>query len=185
MLAAAARRMDALIFEADQRFYEHGLDGVDVIVHGRHSGEQQPRSSARHRLILTRNVPAIAPQRSNPNARLWNPAGATLEEALAALRMPGASLGVIGGASVFALFLGRYDVFWLTRAGGIFLPGGYPVFPSVPRRTPEDVLSGSGLFPGATRVLDAANGLSLVPWLRSAGHTRNLARGGSSPYALK
>jgi hypothetical protein len=177
MLADAARRMDALVFEADQRFYERGLNGVDVIVHGRHSGEQQPRSLARHRLVLTRNVPAIAPYPSNPNALLWNPAGAALEEALAALGMPGASLGVIGGADAFTLFLDRYDVFWLTRAGGVFLPGGYPVFPQVPRLAPEDVLSGSGLFPGPARVLDAANQVTLVPWLRSTGTNPNPAQG--------
>ena len=45
MLATAARIMPAsLKFEADQRFFERGLDGVDVVVHGRHSHEQQPRS---------------------------------------------------------------------------------------------------------------------------------------------
>ena len=43
MLANSARIMpDSLKFEADQRFFERGLDGVDVVVHGRHSQEQQP-----------------------------------------------------------------------------------------------------------------------------------------------
>ncbi|MGA9016999.1 MAG: hypothetical protein WB509_31270, partial [Acetobacteraceae bacterium] len=50
MLANAARIMpDSLKFEADQLFFEHGLDGIDVIVHGRHSQEQQPRSRMRRR----------------------------------------------------------------------------------------------------------------------------------------
>ena len=45
MLADAARVMpDSLKFKADQEFFEHGLDGVDVVVHGRHSHEQQSRS---------------------------------------------------------------------------------------------------------------------------------------------
>ncbi len=57
MLANAAGVMpDALKFEADQRFFERGLDGVDVVVHGRHSHEQQPHSPLRRRLIVTRRV---------------------------------------------------------------------------------------------------------------------------------
>ena len=57
MLATAARVMpDTLLFDADQRFFEAGLDGVDVVVHGRHSQERQTRSPLRHRLILTRGV---------------------------------------------------------------------------------------------------------------------------------
>ena len=112
MLADAARIMpDSLKFEADQRFFEHALDAVDVVVHGRHSQERQQRSHLRHRLMLTRRVPAIAPHPSNAMALLWNPAGASFEEALLALGTPGAVVGVIGGPDVFALFLDRYDSF--------------------------------------------------------------------------
>ena len=75
-----------LKFEADQQFFERGLDGVDVVVHGRHSHEQQPHSHLRRRLILTRQVPAIAADPSNEKALFWNPAGASFEEALAAAR---------------------------------------------------------------------------------------------------
>src|ERR1700733_576915 len=83
MLATADGQMpDSLKFEADQRFFERGLDGVDIVVHGRHSQEQQVGSPLRHRLILTRRVPGIAPHPSNPRARLWNPEGAGLREAL-------------------------------------------------------------------------------------------------------
>ena len=34
----------ALKFKADQAFFEQGMDGVDVAVHGRHSHEGQPHS---------------------------------------------------------------------------------------------------------------------------------------------
>ena len=55
MLANAVGIMpDSLKFEADRHFFECGLDGVDVVVHGRHSNERQPRSYLRRRLILTR-----------------------------------------------------------------------------------------------------------------------------------
>ena len=45
MLANAAGIMPPeLKFDADQRFFAHGLDGVDAVVHGRHSHERQPHS---------------------------------------------------------------------------------------------------------------------------------------------
>jgi dihydrofolate reductase len=168
MLADAAGVMpDALKFEADQRFFERALDRVDVVVHGRHSHEQQPRSHLRHRLILTRQVPALAAGPTNEKALLWNPVGASLEQALAALGEPDARVGVIGGTDVFGLFLDRYDVFHLTRAPGVRLPGGRPVFPDVPARTPEAVLASHGLVRGRKRELDPAKGLVVVSWRRA------------------
>ncbi len=169
MLANAAGIMpDELKFETDQRFFERGLDGVDVVVHGRQSHEQQPRSHLRRRLILTRQVAAIVPDPSNEKALFWNPAGASFEQALAALGTPDGSVGVIGGTDVFGMFLDRYDVFHLTRAPNVRLPGGRPVFPGVPARTPADVLASHGLAPGQRQVLDAAKGLMVVSWRRSS-----------------
>jgi hypothetical protein len=89
MLANAAGVIpDSLKFDADQNFFERGLDGVDVVVHGRHSHEQQPHSHLRRRLILTRQVPAIAADLSNEKALFWNPGGASFEQALTALGVP-------------------------------------------------------------------------------------------------
>lgn len=66
MLANAAGIMpDQLKLDADQLFFERGLDTVDVVVHGRHSHERQRHSDIRRRLILTRQVPAIADDPSN------------------------------------------------------------------------------------------------------------------------
>ena len=130
MIANAARIMPAsLKVEVDQRFFERGLDGVDVVAHGRHSHEQQARSHLRRRLILTRRVAATAADPSNEKALLWNPSGASLEEALTALGAPDGSVGVIGGADVFAAFLDRYSVFYLSQVTGVRLPGA-----SLPRR---------------------------------------------------
>jgi dihydrofolate reductase len=168
MLADAAGVMPAsLKFEADQHFFEAGLDAVDVVVHGRHSHEQQPHSALRRRLILSRRIPAIAADPSNEKALIWNPAGASLEEALAALGEPNARLGIIGGTAVFGLFLDRYDVFNLSRAPGVRLPGGRPVFPEVPARTPENVLTTNGLEIAQRQVLDPAAGLVVVSWQRT------------------
>ena len=169
MLANASGIMpDQLKFEADQRFFERGLDGVDVVVHGRHSHERQRRSDLRRRLILTRKVPAIADDPSNKKALFWNPAGASLEQAMAVLGAADGSIGVIGGTDVFGLFLDRYDVFHLSCAPDVQLPGGRPVFPDVPTRTPEEVLVSHGLQAGPQQALDAVKGLTLVSWHRAS-----------------
>lgn len=168
MLADADRVMpDSLKFEADQRFFEQGLNGVDVIVHGRHSQEQQPGSRLRRRLMLTTRVAAIAPHPTNAKALLWNPGGASIEDVLSTMGMPNASLGVIGGADVFQLFLSRFDHFYLTRAPDVLLPSGRPVFPEVPVRTPEAVLASHGLIAGPPVALDPAFGLTMVDWARA------------------
>ena len=174
MLANAAGIMpEELKFAADQRFFEHGLDGVDAVVHGRHSHERQPHSHLRRRLIMTRQIPALAADPSNDKARFWNPAGATFEEAWAALGVPDGSLAVIGGTDVFGLFLPDYDVFHLTRAPGVQLPGGRPVFPQVPQQSPEQVLASHGLASGAPQVLDAGSGLAVTSWRRNPAIGRN------------
>jgi hypothetical protein len=87
-----------------------------------------------------------------------------LEDALSALGLPGASLGVIGGPEVFALFLGRYEVFHLSRAPNVRLPGGRPVFPEVPVQTPEQILAAHGLRPDPPVALDPEKGVMLVSW---------------------
>jgi dihydrofolate reductase len=169
MLANAAGVMpDQLKFEADQRFFERGLDGVDVVVHGRHSHEQQRRSDLRRRLILSRQIQSVAADPSNKKAMFWNPAGATLEQTLTILDAAGCRIGVIGGTDVFSMFLDHYDAFHLSRAPNVRLPGGRPVFSDVPMRIPEEVLADHGLEPGPQEFLDAANGLTLVSWHRTS-----------------
>ena len=169
MLANAAGIMpDSLKIEADQHFFERALDGVDVVVHGHNSHERQPHSSWCLPLILTRHVPTIAADPSNEKALFWNPGGASFEQALAALGVQNASVGVIGGTHVFGMFLDRYDVFYLSRAPGVRLPGGRPVFPEVPAQTPEEVLASHGLDRCQRQVLDPAKGLAVVSWHRSS-----------------
>jgi hypothetical protein len=169
MLANAAGIMpDSLKFDADKHFFERGLDAVDVVVHGRHSHERQPHSHLRRRLILTRQLSAIAAHPSNERALFWNPAGASFQQALAALGIPDGSVGVIGGPDVFEMFLDRYDIFHLSRAPDVLLPGGRPVFREVPTRTPEEVLANHGFNRGQRQVLDSVNGVAVVSWQRSS-----------------
>ena len=167
MLANAARIIPkSLKFEADQRFFECGLGQVVAVVHGRHSQEQQAQSQMRRRLILTRQIPSISADPLNDKALLWNPVGASFEQALAVLGTANGTVGVIGGTLVFGMFLDRYDVFHLSRAPNVRLPGGRPVFSEVPALTPEDVLASHGLKPGVRQLLDPAIGVTLTSWLR-------------------
>jgi dihydrofolate reductase len=168
MLADRKGEMPASIRnEADQRFFQDALDQAAVVVHGRHSHEGGPHAARRKRLILTRQIAATAPDPSHPNALLWNPVGATLEQALEQLGVAAGTIAVIGGPEVFSLFLPLYDAFHLSRVANVTIPGGIPPFTEVgPNATPEDVLARHGFKPGPRRELDPAAGVSVVTWQR-------------------
>ncbi len=168
MIADASGAMDGLKFDADQQFFWASLEAAAAVVHGRHSAERGPGAVRRHRLILTRRIAALAPGPQNPMALLWNPSGASFEDAWRALGAPGGTLAVIGGTGVFGLFLEiGYDSFHLSRAKNLRLPGGRPLFPKLkPEITPEEMLTAHGLKPGMEQVLDAIAGVTLVTWVR-------------------
>ena len=156
MIADADGTMpDAIRNDADQKFLQTELDRAAAIVHGRHSHEGGPRAAQRKRLVVTRQIASIAPDPSLPNAFLWNPAGATLQEALAKLGVNSGTIAIIGGTDVFGMFLPLYDVFQLTRAAFAEIPHGRPVFPSVgSSETPEAVLARHGLKSGPRQEID-------------------------------
>jgi hypothetical protein len=167
MLANAAHVMpDALKFEGDKQFFTSALDRADLVVHGRHSYEDQPNSPRRKRIIVTRSVGAVAPDPSNPKATLWNPAGAPFEAACDFAGTNSGTAAIIGGPDVFGMFMDRYDTFWLSQAMRVRLPGGEPCFPGVPRQSPQQILAGHGLAAGEARILDKANDVSVTPWRR-------------------
>lgn len=168
MLADASGNQPAeLIVAADQRFFESKLDDADLIVHGRNSYEGQRNSPHRKRVYATRRITAIEPHPENPNAVRWNPAGASIEDAAARLGVRAGVVAVIGGTDIFDLFLPRYDVFWLSRAPRIKLPGGVPVFSGVQQTTADEILRAHGLAPAETRMLDAAKDVGLIKWVRN------------------
>jgi dihydrofolate reductase len=169
MLADADGHMPkSLLVEADQQFFQDTLDQAAVLVQGRHSHEGSPRAAHRRRLVLTRRIAGIAEDTTYPNALLWNPRGATLQEAWERLGASDGMLAVIGGTEVYGVFLAiGFDRFHLSRAPHVRLPGGRPVFPEVsPDRTPEQVLASHGLKPGPQRVFDATLGVTMVTWSR-------------------
>jgi len=152
---------ESLKLEADERFFTRGLDQAAIIVQGRNSGEGQTNSGERLRLILTRRIPDLAPDPDNPKARFWNPAGASLEEACAALGCGAGTVAVIGGPGVYSYFLGvGYDDFYLSRADKVRVPGGTPLFGR--GRTLEQAFAAAGLEPGPVQRLD--DQVSLIEW---------------------
>jgi dihydrofolate reductase len=168
MLANADRVMPVeLKFEGDKRFFTAALDRADLIVHGRNSHEGQPNSPRRKRLIVTRRVASIAPDPSNPRATLWNPTGASFETALDYAGVRTGTIAIIGGPDVFAMFLDRYDTFWLSLAPRVRLPGGEPCFPGVPQHSPQEILAAHGLKASESQILDIADGVSVTPWRRA------------------
>lgn len=156
-----------LIVPADQVFFERSLDDVDIVLHGRLSRESHPRSAERRRIIVTRSIAGVA-QDANAKIVLWNPAGAALADAVGKFGVANASIGVVGGSEVFGLFLPLYNVFYLSRVPALMLPEGRPVFPGVPRSTPEEILEKHGLHEAERAVLDAARNVDLVTWRRRA-----------------
>ena len=158
---------DVLRIEADQQFFHAALARADAVAHGRNSYEGGRAAVQRRRLILTRSIASVARDPHKLNALLWNPAGAPLKAAWRMLGLSGGALAVIGGTDVFGLFLELgYDVFHLTRVVHARLPGGRPLFPGVPARTPEDLLASRGLKRGPARELDTTSGAMLVTWQR-------------------
>jgi len=167
MLANAGRVMpDELKFEGDKKFFTAALDRADLIVHGRHSQEDQPNTPKRKRIILTRKVGATAPDPSNPKAILWNPSGAPFEAACADAGVRSGTVAIIGGPRVFDMFMDRYDTFWLSQAPRVRLPDGEPCFPGVPARSPQEVLAAHSLRPGEPQLLDPTDEVSVTPWKR-------------------
>jgi dihydrofolate reductase len=160
---ARGQQPPGLIVSADKEFFHRGLARAAAVAHGRLSHEGG--TVERRRLVLTRRVASLAPHPQYATGLLWNPAGASLEQAWQALGAPDGVLAVIGGTDTFRLFLELgFDAFHLTRANRVRLPGGRPVFPDVPAHSPEDVLARHGLRASPTHTIDPQSNVTLVTW---------------------
>src|SRR5712692_5798786 len=154
MLANADHVMPIeLKFDGDKKFFTAALDRASLIVHGRHSYEDQPNSPRRKRIVVSRSIGAIAPDLSNPKATLWNPAGASFEAACDFAGVRSGTVAIIGGPDVFGMFMDRYDTFWLSQAPRVRLPSGEPCFPGVPAHSPQEILAAHGLKAGDAQSL--------------------------------
>ena len=163
MIADAAGAMPAQLHnDADWRAFQAALDAAAVVVLGRRGHQRHP-NPGRRRLVLTGAVAGLAPDPAQELALLWNPAGAPLAAALAALGVGGGTIAVTGGTRVFGLFLPCYDSFALSECHRVVLPGGTPCFAA---GHPRQVLAASGLAPDANATIDAAAGVTTTLWRR-------------------
>ncbi|MBV8186155.1 MAG: dihydrofolate reductase [Alphaproteobacteria bacterium] len=157
---------EPLKIPADQRFYHGAVDRASAVANGRHSAEGGPKESLRKRLRITRRVQRIVTDPDNANVVLWNPGTASFPEAWEKLGIDGGTLAVVGGTDVFALFLAiGYDVFYLSRASGVSVRHGRPVFPGVGDGTaPEEPLSRQGFVLRSKKLLDPDTETVLEEW---------------------
>ncbi len=167
MLADASGAMpDNLRFRGDQAFLFAGLGLADLVVHGRHSIEEDEGVKRRKRIVVTRSVGSLARDLDNPRITWWNPAGASFDEACQMAGVTTGTAAVLGGPEVFDLFLDRFDTFFLSQAPKVSIPDGRGCFPGVPERTPQDILASHGLVAGTARLLDEKHGVRVTPWMR-------------------
>lgn len=119
----------SLRIEADWVRFQAALDSASVTVLGRLGHEANPNRRRRNRLVLSSAVRALERRQ---DAWWWNPAGATLADAITAAAPAGGIVAVPGGRRVFDLFFGvGYDEFHLTRVEGVVVDGGIPLFSGI------------------------------------------------------
>ena len=156
---------ESLKNDADWAFFQAGLDAADVCVLGRKSHEASPNPKRRLRLVLTGSVTAVE---SDGDAVLWNPAGTSLDNALACFDIQVGHLAVVGGQTVFDFFLSgpnRYSRFHLSRIAGVRIPDGRATFSAIENDSglsAEDVLQLHGYTPKEKAILD--EGVEVVSW---------------------
>ncbi len=158
---ASGRTPPSLRVEADWVRFQAALDRAAVTVLGRLGHEANPNVRGRNRLVLSASVRGVA---RRDGAWWWNPAEASLADALAAAAPAGGIVAVPGGRRVFDLFLEvGYDAFDLARAGDVFLPDGVPLFSAIADgETADAVLASRGLVADPPVVLDPR--VSLTRW---------------------
>jgi hypothetical protein len=163
MIADARGLMpDRLRNDADWRYFQAALDRAALVVLGRLGHARHP-NGGRRRLVLTHQIDALEPDRHDPLATFWNPAGMPVEAVLEKIGVREGTLAITGGTGSFDLFLPFYDSFILAEVHGFLLPGGTPCFST---GHPRDTLTTAGLRPGETCTIDATANVTQTGWTR-------------------
>ena len=151
--------------EADWSYFQSELDRAVLNIIGRVGHTNYVNTAGRRRLVVSSQARGVE---ERPDAWWWNPAEASLGDALRRAAPEGGRIAIAGGRRVNDLFLSLgFDGFHLTRRNGVRLPGGVPVFTRAwAAGSAERLLRGHGLHPTTTRVLDAAENVTLTVWVR-------------------
>jgi hypothetical protein len=149
--------------EKDWARFQASLDLAAVTVLGRLGHEANRNVRGRNRLVLSSSAKGVE---RRADAFWWNPAGATLAEALAVAAPAGGIVAVPGGRRVFDLFLTvGFDEFHLSKATRVTIPDGIPVFSQVlAGRTASEILSARGLVADPTEMLDPRAAVEFTRW---------------------
>lgn len=150
--------------EADFALFQTALDRASVVVVGSLGHRRHP-NPGRRRLVFTSTVARFAADAADRLATLYNPVGMALEDVLGEMDVPDGIVAVTGGMRVFDHFLPLFDAFELAEVNDLVLPGGVTCFSSA---HPRVALAACGMTPVETRVIDAANNVTLTRWVRAA-----------------
>ena len=149
--------------DADWRRFQAELDACAVTVLGRLGHEAHGNARKRQRMVVSSSAAGVERRGAD---WWWNPADLPWSAAIATVLPAGGRVAVPGGQGVFDLFLRLgYAEFHLTRAVGVRVPGGRPVFSAVrPGHGAGDVLAAHGLRAGPPIAVDPAAGVTLNIW---------------------
>jgi len=152
--------------EKDWELYQRALALAGLVVFARRSHELEPNVHGTSRLVLSRE-PAGLERRTD--AWWWNPLGAPWDDVATRLLPAGGAVAVGGGQAAFDLFLTiGFDGFHLSRAHGVVLPGGRPVFSACAKGvSAAAVLERHGLSLTTTLPLDPDHGVDMTVWRRA------------------
>jgi hypothetical protein len=171
MIADAEGNMpESLINTSDFSRFQRELDRAGALIVGRKGHEAHPDKRGRNRIVVSTSANGIE---RRADAWWWNPAQASLEEALTRALPRGGIVAVPGGRRVFDLILSHgYDEFHLVRMRGVDVPNGVPVFSECANgRSAEEVLAAHGLVPVPREVLDATARVAVTVWRRQKPRT--------------
>jgi dihydrofolate reductase len=160
---ASGRTPDVLRNDADWAYFQAELNKSSLTVLGRLGHEANPNPRGRLRMVLSSSSPGLD-RRSD--GWWWSPEKLPWDKAIRTVLPEGGRVAVPGGRQVFDLFLKiGYDAFHLTRAEGITVPDGVPLFSaSAGGRSAEDILATGGLMPGERQILDPLIPVTLTIW---------------------
>jgi hypothetical protein len=161
--------------EADWSYFQAELDRAQLTVLGRLGHELNPNTRQRARMVLSASADGLE---RRWDGWWWNPAIVDWPEAVRRVLPDGGTVAVPGGRMVFDLFLGiGYDAFHLSRAEGVTVPGGVPLFTECgPGRSAEAILAEHGLRESERRLIDPLAPVTLAVWRRPRRTTGTLPR---------
>jgi hypothetical protein len=156
---------EALRNDADWALFQAELDKASLTVLGRLGHESHGNTKQRRRMIVSSSSSGLE---ERADGWWWNPMRLDWPTAVARAVPEGGLIAVPGGQAVFDLFLRiGFDQFHLTRAHGVEVPSGRPLFSAVSKAlTAEEILAAHGLKPGETVTIDPIVPVTLTPWTR-------------------